>query len=98
MMRKKAALTLGLLGVFAVSLLGGSAFADGRHDHHRDGWRNNRSSWGQNRWHNNWDRKRDHRYRKAVRANWRHDNRVSYRPGNRWGNYRNEPRRTGWFW
>lgn len=97
-MKKKVALTLGLLGVIAVSMLGSSAFAHDRDDYRRDGWRDNRNHWSQNHRHNNWDRKDYRRYRKAVRANWRHNDRVSYRPGNRWGNYRNEPRRTGWFW
>ncbi|WP_373531690.1 hypothetical protein [Vampirovibrio sp.] len=87
-MKKKMLLTLGLLGVMVGSLLGGEAFAHDRNDR-RDGWRNNnnRSSWGQQRRY----------YRPASRGNWwRNDNRVSYRPGNRWGNYRPAPKRGWW--
>lgn len=93
-MKKKLLLTLGLLGVMFTSLIGGEAFAHDRDDY-RDGWRNhNRSSW----------RQEQQFYRPAERCDrpvnqsnwWRNNNRVAYRPGNRWGNYRPAPRSSWW--
>lgn len=98
MMKKKVAVTLGLLGVMAASLLGSSAFAHDRdrydrHDRH-DGWRNNHSSWN----------RPNYRYRAPARAGWRshhyrsHNHRVAYRPGNRWGyDNRYQASRRGWW-
>jgi hypothetical protein len=88
-MKKKVAVTLGLLGVMAASMLGSSAFAHDRHDRHdrHDGWRNNRSGWN----------RPNYNYRPARSAWFNNNNhRVAYRPGNRWGQRYNPPRRGWW--
>jgi hypothetical protein len=93
-MKKKLLLTLGLLGVMFTSLIGSEAFAHDRRDY-RDGWRNyNQHGWG----HKQRSYRHAKRYHRAAnRSNWwRNNNRVAYRPGNRWGNYYPTPRRSWW--